>query len=418
MRRARPTRTTSLLSAGLLLCGLVAVTGSVAPGAAADSRSGHGCRGPDGTAASSVLLDWQTSAIRTVYTENAQPVPVGALYLGFTSLAVLDAVRHAPQGQVPRARAAAVAAHDVLAAYFPASASALDADLASTLGSLPATSCDQAASRTGQLAAARMIASRTDDGRGDPSYVYSRPAAPGVWQPPATGMLAPWLGFVRPLVLRHVLTGPGPDALDSAAYADDYDEVRRLGAVDSTERSAFQTDTALFFNSSSATMLTEALVRRLHDQPLSVGRTAFLFGAGHGAMADAIIAAWRLKYEVGFWRPFQAIAGAADDGNPETEPQTGWSSLLPTPPYSDYISGHASLTGPMAEVVRRVLGDHTPLVLHSYSTGADRSYATLSGIETEAKSSRIWGGLHFRKAMDDGYAIAHRTARAVLRELR
>jgi len=46
-------------------------------------------------AASQVLLDWETTAIRTVYTENATAVPVGALYLGFTSLSMGDAVRHA-----------------------------------------------------------------------------------------------------------------------------------------------------------------------------------------------------------------------------------------------------------------------------------------------------------------------------------
>lgn len=415
MRGTGSTRLTSLATVALL-AGVAAVTAAAPPVAGAAQR--HACRATTGGAAApAVLLSWQTTAIRTIYTENAQPVPVGALYLGFTSLAVLDAVRHAPQGPAPQARAAAVAAHDVLAASFPASQGALDADLATTLGTLPPTSCDQAATGAGQLAASSMLAARADDGRGDPSYVYSRPAAPGVWQPPATGMLAPWLGFVRPLVLCHVLTAPGPDALTSRAYAADYDEVRRLGAADSTERTAAQTATSLFFNSNSATMLTEALVRRLADHPLSVGRTAFLFGAGHGAMADAIIAVWRLKYEVGFWRPVQAVAGAADDGNPATQPQAGWTSLLPTPPYSDYVSGHAGLTGPMAQVIRRLLGNDTPLVLHSYNTGTDRAYATISAIEADAKESRIWGGLHFRRAMDDGYSIAHRTANAVLARL-
>jgi hypothetical protein len=366
--------------------------------------------------ASQVLLDWETTSIRTIYTEHATAVPVGALYLGFTSLSMGDAVRHTRGGPAAAAAAAAVAAHDVLVEYFPTSGPNLDADLATSLGSL-GCDCVARALRVGHAAAARMIAARVDDGRDKTSIVYSRPKVAGVWQPPATGMLAPWLGFVRPLVLSHIVRVPGPDALTSKAYAADYDEVRRLGSATSTERTAEQTDTALFFNSNSAIMLTEALVRRLHDDPISVRRTAALFAAAHGAEADSVIAAWRQKFVVGFWRPTQAIAGGADDGNPATQPEAGWTALLPVPPYADYVSGHASLTGPVAEVIRRFLGDRTTLELHSFATGADRTYTSISAIERDAFNARIWSGLHFRRAMVDGYRVAHRTADRVLHRL-
>jgi hypothetical protein len=148
-----------------------------------------------------------------------------------------------------------------------------------------------------------------------------------------------------------------------------------------------------------------------------VRRTAHLFAAAHGSQADSVIAAWRQKFEVGFWRPTQAIAGAADDGNPATQPEAGWTALRPLPPYPDYVSGHAALTGPVAEVVRRMLGDHTTLVLHSFLTGEDRTYTSIRSIERDAFNARIWSGLHFRRAMVDGYAIAHRTADRVLDRL-
>jgi hypothetical protein len=164
-------------------------------------------------------------------------------------------------------------------------------------------------------------------------------------------------------------------------------------------------------------MLTEAVVRRLRDDPIGVRRTAALFAAAHGAEADSVIAAWRQKFVVGFWRPTQAIAGAADDGNSATQPEAGWTALLPVPPYADYVSGHASLTGPVAEVIRRFLGDRTTLELHSFATGADRTYTSISAIERDAFNARIWSGLHFRRAMVDGYSIAHRTADKVLHRL-
>jgi hypothetical protein len=263
-----------------------------------------------------------------------------------------------------------------------------------------------------------MIASRVGDGRNDPSIVYSRPPAAGVWQPPPTGMLVPWLGFVRPLVLRRLVQVPGPDPLTSKAYARDFEEVRRLGSATSTERTAEQTDTAMFFDSNSAIMLTEGLVRHLRQDPIGVRRTARVFAAAHGAEADSVIAAWRQKFEVGFWRPTQAIAGAADDGNPATQPEPGWTALRPVPPYPDYVSGHASLTGPVAEVIRRMLGDRTTLELHSFLTGVDRTYTSVSAIERDAFNARIWSGLHFRRAMVDGYRIAHQTAVRVLHRLR
>ncbi|MFN8190513.1 MAG: vanadium-dependent haloperoxidase [Nocardioidaceae bacterium] len=368
---------------------------------------------------SRVIIDWERTSIRTVYTEGLSPVPSGALYLGFTSLAMYGAVQRAQHvGHSSATAAAAVAAHDVLAEYFPASQATLDADLATSLAAVPDGPAEATGTRIGAAVADALIASRADDGRNDPSIVYAKPAGVGVWQPAAGGsMLVPWLGFVRPLVLRHVIGAPGPDSLTSADYAADFDETRRLGAATGSERTAWQTDTALFFNSNSAILLSEAVLRLLDEEPMSLRRTARMFAAMHAAMADSIIAVWRQKYDVGFWRPIQAIAGAADDGNPATEPQEGWASLLPTPPYSDYVSGHAGLTGPAAEVIRRFLGDHTTLTLHSYNTSSDRTCASISAIEADALDSRIWGGLHFRTAMDDGYAIAHRTARCVLARL-
>ena len=91
--------------------------------------------------------------------------------------------------------------------------------------------------------------------------------------------------------------------------------------------------------------------------------------------------------------------------------------LIANPAYSDYTSGHASATAPFAEVLRQTLGDDVSLVLRA--TGrADRTYATLTALEHDALHARIWGGLHFRDAMDDGYHLGHTTAERVMRALR
>ena len=131
-------------------------------------------------------------------------------------------------------------------------------------------------------------------------------------------------------------------------------------------------------------------------------------------MTDSAIRVWGLKRDVGFWRPSQAIAGADTDGNPATAPETGWTPLVPNPNYSDYVSGHAGLTGPACEIIRRTLGEATPLELRSVNSPTPRTYGHLSEIEHDAFNARIWSGLHFRRAMVDGYAIAHRTAERVM----
>jgi hypothetical protein len=159
--------------------------------------------------------------------------------------------------------------------------------------------------------------------------------------------------------------------------------------------------------------VADATVRYLQTHPMGILETAHLFAAMHGAATDSMIRCWQQKRDVGFWRPFQAIGGPFDDGNAGTIPEPGWTPLVPMPNYSDYDSGHGSATSPQVEVVRRVLGEHTPLEMRS-TVGAPRFYSQLSEIEAEAFPARIWGGLHYRKAMIDAYETGHTTAARVL----
>jgi hypothetical protein len=370
--------------------------------------------------ASQIALDWQRTALRTVYTEALTPIPSGTLYLGFTSLAVDRAVQAALERRQTSTRsAAALAAHDVLVHYFPGSAPKLDADLAASLAAVPDGRAEQNGARIGRAAAARMIASRAGDRIPDPTIVYRRDAAPGVWQPPAAGMLVPWLGFVDPLVLRRPVRLNGPDPLTSRAYAADFSQVRRVGsaAAGPADRSAEQTTTAQFFNFNAPVLYRAALLEHLDTAHLSLARTTQLFAALDAATADTMIQCWGIKYRYGFWRPEQAIHGAATDGNPATTADARWAPLIANPPYPDYLSGHGCITSAFAGVVRSFLGDRVPLLLRSGTTNTVHRYQTLTAMEHDAYMARIWSGIHFRDAMDDAYLLGHTTARRVVRQL-
>ena len=164
-----------------------------------------------------------------------------------------------------------------------------------------------------------------------------------------------------------------------------------------------------------------AVCEMLTDSPLDLRDTTRLFATIDTAVATAAIETFRLKFEIGFWRPVQAINDLRDDGNPATAAQPGWAPLVPNPFYSDYTSGHASATAPFATVMRRAFGDDVTLRLAARVAGPGRPGADLHlahDLEHDALHARIWGGLHFRDAMEDGYLLGHRTARRVMRAMR
>ena len=274
-----------------------------------------------------------------------------------------------------------------------------------------------------------MIASRVDDGFGDPQYVYaldgtkpgiSKPVAP----PPAGGMLAPWLGHVDPLVLPRHVRVDGPPALSSREWVRDFNEVKKYGSLTATGPGTTQRRAvADFFYANSVVAMERALVAYLRTHPMRLERAARMFAIMNASMADAVRNTWKLKLEVGFWRPAEAIVRAGQDGMDETVADPTWKPYRASPPYSEYTSGHAAVTGTFAETARMFLGNNVPLTLVSVPvaspgvTPPNRHYATLSKLERDAFMSRIWAGIHFRDGMDDGYYIAHKTVHRVARIL-
>ncbi len=118
----------------------------------------------------------------------------------------------------------------------------------------------------------------------------------------------------------------------------------------------------------------------------------------------AAICAWDAKYYYDFWRPVTAIRNGDLDGNPDTEADITWSSFIITPPFPDYVSGHATFSGAASTVLALFYGsDHI-----AFTTGSDslpgvlRSFTSFSAATEEAAASRLYGGIHFRSANEAG----------------
>ena len=379
-----------------------------------------------------VITIWDAIAVRTIVVQGLKPPPVTQLYLGFVSAAMYNAVvtidgRFAPYTTQPRAHAhaspeaaAATAAYRVLSVYFPASAEQLTADYQASLTRIPNGVGKVHGIRVGEDAARAIVRLREGDGR-DANITLKVPPAPGVWRPtpPAFApMLAPWLGFVRPLLLASPtqLPLPGPDPLTSTTYTRDFNEVKAIGAAASATRTPAQTETARFWNDSVPVQFQAAFRDLATRHRLDIDHSARMLAILNMTAADAAITCWRAKYDVPYWRPSTAIQLADTDGNPATIADPSWTPLVANPPYPEYPSGHACLTGAITSGLGSLLGpQNIDLVVSSAVTGTTRHYATERALDQETMNARVWLGIHFRKAVVDGNRLGHRVSRWALR---
>ena len=322
---------------------------AAAPAAGAATPGTQCAPGAAYPAASSPVAYWSTEARCAI----VPPGPGGAfgpenfgnkfpgeaaVYMGIVHAAIFDAAvalkgHYRPYAPIPvapadtsPAAAIASAAYATLTGLQPqlgASQAILDADYVSYLASIPDGSPKADGIAVGEAVAGAVIALRTDDGRGCTTTLaqLGQPApAPGVWQPGAGAALGLCLPGMRPLVMRAPSQfRPGaPDAITSAAYADNLNLTEELGRADSTSRTPEQTDQALFWTDHDIRQWNDGLLRLAAAQHLDLLQTARMLAMAHVAGGDAMIACFDAKYHYWFWRPYQAIPNAGLDGNPAT----------------------------------------------------------------------------------------------------
>ncbi|MGI5457991.1 vanadium-dependent haloperoxidase [Streptomyces sp. CA-249302] len=373
---------------------------------------------------SGVVNDWNKTAVDVVFGDAKRPTAEPFLWYGFVQAAVYNAVvgiegRYAeykwdvrgPRNASSEA-AAAAAARRVLLTYFPASRKRIDAAYTASLGKIPDGKAERAGVAFGEKAARRIIQLREHDGR-DAEVAFDPKPAPGVWRPAPPNYspaVNPWLGKVRPMTFGSpdkFLPGP-PPALTSERYARDLAETKAVGGKNSSERSPYGTETALFFSDPLPQQLQAGYRDHVARHRLDIVEAARLFAALNTAAADATITTWNAKFGYAFWRPIHAIRLADTDGNPATEADPSWEPLLNTPPYPEYIGGHCANDGAVMAVLDRLTGGDIDLRLHSAVTGTTRTYTSARDYNHDVINARIWSGIHFRTADVVGNRIGRR----------
>ena len=366
--------------------------------------------------AGDVVLHWNEILLDSL-TSQPPRVPL-ARNMALVHVAMFDAVNaidrtyepyfadvHASRG-ASREAAAAQAAHDTLVALYPSRQEVFAAALAEDLQDIPQGQARQGIA-IGQEVARQILELRSDDGS-SALVTYTPPSNdPGQWHPTPPDFSPAAFAHV-PLMTPFAVDSDSqfrpapPPALTSAEYAAAFNEAKALGSVNSTERTADQTQVAMLWR----LPLTNHQVWNRIAQDVAEARNtsllenARLFALLDIALNDALQTSFASKFHYGLWRPVEAIQRAGEDGNPATEADPNWTTLHPiTPPYPTYAGNAATIGAVSATVLASVFGgDDIPFELHwdQYGfPGVTRSYAGFWAAADEMARSRIYGGIHF-----------------------
>jgi hypothetical protein len=379
---------------------------------------------------SEVIIEW--NALLQQF-QGGQPFPQSRGY-AMLHVAMADAVvsiegKYEPFQIRVRASSAASAeaaatqaGHDVFYALVasPEGRAAADALLLARLEKIPPTARSKGTD-VGAKVAAELIAARQNDG-----YATANPQPPnlaastfaGIWRPTPSGAYQHSnMGAVQPFGLvsgTQYLPAPFPQ-LESAAYAEDFNEVKRVGRAISPDRTESQTRFAQLFAASPGTIYANVTnpfrlwsnvardLARKHE--LSLVGTARLFALTMVSMHDSLLTSQYSKEIYRLWRPETAVANAGVDDNPDTSAETGWAPLVTTPPYPAYASNMTCLGAGSARMLANVLGNDSQEFAATWyradgSVVWSEPYTSLWKLGDDSANSRIWGGIHFRFDID------------------
>jgi hypothetical protein len=375
------------------------------------------------------VLEWNQELVKLVQVPGAQPATIHPTRtLAITQLAVYDAVNAIERGNEPylfhqstprhasAEAAAAAAARPALLALFPSQAQAINSQFEASLTQIGSGRTVRQGIQVGDEAANTILAARTNDGANVTPAPFGPLPGPGEYQltPPAFAPAAfTQTAHVMPFVLASAsqFRPPAPPALTSARYAQDFSEVKSLGELNSTTRTADQTAIGKFWGAAPIWIVWNQIAEQaggaFHND---LERNARMFALLDAGLADGAITLYDAKYAYHRWRPVTAIT-TTDQGNPNTDSDPKWVPLANTANDPSYPGAHADFSRAAATVLDDFFGtDSFAFSLTNATTGITRSFESFSQAADEASASRIVAGQHFRYDEDAGQELGQQVA--------
>ena len=262
------------------------------------------------------------------------------------------------------------------------------------------------------MAMAIMTWARTDGGheawgplrRNRANYVP--PSGAGRWaatSPAFAKPLLPYWGENRPFVLKSVKDCPAPPPPEyseeaSSAFYKSAQEVYKISQAATQEQRQF----ALYWADDPLKTPTPAghwafiANDLLKTRKANLAEAAVTHARLNIAMADAFTAAWATKYSVNLLRPVTYIQGSFD---------SNWvPSLMITPPFPEYPSGHSVQSSAAADILVDIFGVNTMFVdnTHNDRGWGPRTFSSFKVAAEEAALSRLYAGIHYRFGIEGG----------------
>lgn len=353
-----------------------------------------------------VITDWNIKAGEIV-TESKLGTPPAIRAMALVQTAVHDAVNAVKPG-VSIDAAVAAANRATLAKLMPAQQASIDSAYQAALVQIADGPAKTAGIAVGEQAAAAVLARRADDGAA--SAESHRPhTTAGAYVPTATPAVTQWPQRKPWLMASAAQFRPGPPpALSSDVWARDYNEIKSLGAKNSTRRTAEQTEIARFWEY-SLPAIYYGVVRSVAQAPgRDVAQNARMFAAASQSMDDAMIGVFDAKYHYNFWRPATAIRNGDIDGNEATQREPSWTSFIDAPMHPEYPSAHSILAAAVGTVLKAEIGKSPMPSLATTSPtakGATRRWTSLDDFTREVADARVYEGIHYRTSTDVGITM-------------
>jgi hypothetical protein len=245
---------------------------------------------------------------------------------------------------------------------------------------------------------------------------YTSPTGePFLWEitTPGTKPVEPYWGMIRPFTLKSsdvcdaALNMPFSTDPDSAFYAQ-ANEVKTVKDELTNEQKAianFWVDTPGLTGAPAGHWVSIAS-QMVDHLKLKLSRAAEMYAMVGVALGDAFIGCWDLKYRVNLVRPETYIKKYIS---------RNWAPYIQTPPFPEYPSGHSVGSGAASEVLTGMFG----VVAYKDDTHRSRglparSFTSFEAAANEAAISRLYGGIHYRVAIENGLRIGRCIGQRVL----
>ncbi len=238
---------------------------------------------------------------------------------------------------------------------------------------------------------------------------------PSLWVPTAKDMkpVEPFWGQIRPFALYSAdacavqINLPFDAKKDSSFYRQAL-EVKTVGDNLTNE----QKDIARFWVDTPGQTGTPAghwvlVENQLTDiLKLKLERASMMYALVGLAVGDSFISAWSLKYQINLIRPVSYIQEYIDPN---------WQSFIASPGFPEYPSGHSVVSEAAAEVLTGMFGTvaFTDRSGQKHNLG-ERSFTSFEAAASEAAISRLYGGIHYRAAIENGMRQGRCIGRNVL----